>query len=300
MHSIVCIGEVLWDVLSTGKVLGGAPANVAWHAAQLGVESHIISAVGNDPSGAEILDQLAAMHMDISGIATIDAIPTSMVDAQISDDGVASYVIRQNVAWDYIPITEHALDLVRRADALNFGSLAQRTDPGHHMIATFLDAAKPDCLKMFDINLRPGCMRKDVLEACFSRCDVIKLNAEELLVVAELFNWPGRAEKALERILETHPGVGHVIVTRGADGVWWQTRNELLKREGREVRIADTIGAGDSLTATVLVGMLRGGDPGVVLDMAVEVSSFVCTQVGATPVLPRDIRQKMIEMDKRG
>ena len=199
---VVCIGEILWDILPTGRVLGGAPANVSWHAAQLGADSRIISAVGRDEAGREILERLRGMGADCGHVFTVNK-PTSLVDAEISGDGVATYVIRPDVAWDFIPVTESALALAARADALNFGSLAQRSDAGVRMMETYLKAAPPGCLKMFDVNLRPGCMRPEVLRACCSRSDVLKLNAEELLLLADFFNWPGQAEKALDRVLET-------------------------------------------------------------------------------------------------
>lgn len=292
---VVCVGEILWDVLPTGKVLGGAPVNVCWHAAQLGADARILSAVGQDDLGRELLDSLGQMGMNGDYVYVIHDKPTSLVNAAISDDGVASYVLRPDVAWDYIPVSESALAQVRQADALNFGSLAQRGNGGKRMMEAYLRAASPECLKVFDVNLRPGCIRREVLEACFPLCDMVKLNAEELLVIAELFNWPGRAELVLDQILQSYSNIGHIVVTRGADGVWWKTADILLKRSGRAIRIADTIGAGDALTAACIVGLQRGYAPERIVDVALDISSFVCTQIGATPALPDDLGSAFCE-----
>lgn len=286
---VVCIGEILWDSLPTGKVLGGAPANVGWHAAQLGADSHILSAIGNDEQGDKLLEYLNGMNMSCSHIYRIDGKPTSVVEAEISSDGVASYSIHQNVAWDFIPVTASAIELLRRAQAINFGTLSQRTGYGRHVMQSYLNNASSGCLKLFDVNLRPGSMSNEVLEAGFSLCDIVKLNAEELLVIADLFNWPGQAEKVLDEILGSYSNIEHIIVTRGADGAWWKTRSELLQRPGISVHIADTIGAGDSLTAAVIMGILQDKDPKTILEAALLISSFVCTQVGATPRLPEHL-----------
>lgn len=287
---VVCLGEILWDVLPTGKVLGGTPVNVAWHAAQLGADSRIVSAVGRDAAGREIIERLREMGISDEHVYVVDHKPTSKVGATINGDGVASYIVHEDVAWDFIPVSGRALDLVRRASALNFGTLAQRCDTGRRTLDAYLDVAPAGCLKMFDVNLRPGGIRRDVVESCFGRCDVVKLNSEELLVVAELLNWPGQAEKVLSHLFECYPNIAHAVVTRGSDGIWWKYAGGLVKRSARAVRVADTIGAGDSVSAAVIMGILRGMKPERIVETALDISGFVCTQVGATPPLPEEMK----------
>ncbi|MDR1518862.1 MAG: carbohydrate kinase [Planctomycetota bacterium] len=295
---VVCIGEILWDVLPTGKVLGGAPANVAWHASQLGADSRIVSAVGRDEMGREMGVRLREMGMDCEFVFPVDGKPTGKVDACVNEAGIATYVIGKDAAWDFIPVSGNALSLVAGADALNFGTLVQRLDSGRRALEAYLAGAPAGCLRMFDVNLRPGGVRRDVLEACFARCDMVKLNSEELLVVSELFNWPGKAEKVLDSFFESYPNISHVVVTRGPDGVWWQSETGLLKRPGRTVPVADTIGAGDSLSAAVIMGLLRKMPPEEIIETALDISGFVCTQIGATPLLPESMKKAFHSLNR--
>lgn len=291
---VVSIGEVLWDVLPTGKVFGGAPANVVWHAAQLGADSRIVSAVGKDALGDELLAVLRKMTLDASLVAVLPDKPTSTVTATLGKDGIPSYVIHPDVAWDSIPVTEAALAVMRQADAVNFGTLAQRGDSGFKAMRRLLDATRPDCLRMFDVNLRPGALREETLRAGFERCTALKLNIEELEVIADVFGWPKQWESALDAIMKAYPNIAHVIVTRGGDGACWKTRDGFWEASGKVVRIADTIGAGDSLTATVIMGLLYNLPPKTILDAAIDVSAYVCTQTGATPILPPELREILL------
>jgi Sugar kinases, ribokinase family len=150
------IGEVLWDVLPDGKELGGAPTNVAWHCAQLGADAHVASAVGKDPLGDEILESLKRMRLDLSAVSVIPDKPTSTVDAVISPEGNATYVIHENVAWDAMPASPAALALAAKADGVNFGSLGQRGEAGRLATQAIVDATPAACLRIFDINLRTG------------------------------------------------------------------------------------------------------------------------------------------------
>lgn len=286
---IVSIGEILWDILPSGRMLGGAPANVAWHAAQLGADSRIVSAVGRDPLGDEILAALQTMNLDTSLIFRSDK-PTGTVEATIDAAGGASYVIHQNVAWDDIPVNEQTLEAVRTADAVNFGSLAQRTDAGKRAVTTFLDHADKKALRVFDVNLRPGAFRKDVLTSGLARSDVVKLNWEELATLGEMLSMGRDPATIPEHLFHAYPAIRHLLVTRGAEGAWWKTPEQTYSRAGKKIEVADTIGAGDSLTAAVAVGLLRGFSPEEALSVAMEISSYVCTQSGGTPVLPEAFR----------
>ncbi len=287
------LGEVLWDMLPDGKALGGAPANVAWHANQLGADAHVVSAVGGDDLGGEILRRLRAMKLNIGAVATVVGKPTGTVDAKLDDKGNASYVIHENVAWDYIPVTPEIIALAKRADAMNFGSLAQRGPAGREATFALLDAARPDAIRIFDINLRKPFIYREVLDGGMRRASVIKMNEDELPLLADMFGWSGEPEKAVDDLLAAYPNLGHAIVTRGGDGAWWHNRKKLhsLKPQGK-IKVVDTIGAGDSVTAASMMGLLKGWPVDEILATALEIASFVCSSRGGTPELPAALKAK--------
>lgn len=291
----IALGEVLWDVLPDGKSLGGAPTNVAWHAAQLGADAHVISAVGDDPLGREILDNLKRMRLDVSTVSILPGVPTSTVDARLDAAGNATYTIHENVAWDHLPATADMLALAARADAVNFGSLAQRHPTGRASTHAILDAVNPDAIKVFDINLRPPFIDKEILDAGLRKATVIKMNNDELPVLAGMFGWTGEPESAMTRLLEAYPGVRHLVVTKGADGAWWRSREKLhFKAPPPVERMCDTIGAGDSVTAACMLGLLKGWREDDILAAAMNIASFVCSSRGGTPELPDRIKDQFL------
>lgn len=285
------IGEVLWDMLPDGKVLGGAPTNVAWHSAQLGADAHVASAVGRDALGDEIIERLKAMRLDLSAVATIDDKPTSTVDAKLGPDGSATYVIRENVAWDAMPASPEALALAAKADGVNFGTLAQRGGFGRESTHAILDATRLDCLRVFDVNLRTPFIYKDVLDGGLAKATVVKMNDDELPVIAGLFGWRGEPEAAMTDLFEAYPNLRHIVVTRGGRGAWWHDRKRLFgKPPATKVKVVDTIGAGDAFTASVMLGLLKGWDEETIMDAALAVAAFVCSNRGGTPELPDDLK----------
>ena len=291
---VVSVGEILWDVLPTGRILGGSPVNVAWHAAQLGADSRVVSAVGDDESGREIMVGMRALDLDTDLVQSIPGKPTGSVGARIGEDGVAAYILPPDLAWDYLAPTDDALRAIAAARAILFGSLAQRCATGTATMKVFLQHAGTECLRIFDINLRPGTVRKEVLIFGLEHCEVVKLNFEELQLVAEMFNWPGQMERILDYFLAAYPGVRHLVVTRGADGVWWKTRESFLERRGRKAVVGDTIGASDALAAAVTMGLLSGMQPADIIGIAQDIAGHVCTVVGATPVLPDVLRDRFL------
>ena len=291
----ISLGEILWDVLPDGKVLGGAPSNVAWHAAQLGADAHVVSAVGDDDLGHEILDSLRAMRLDVGTIAVLPGIRTSTVDAVLDASGNATYTIHENVAWDHLPVTDAVLALAARADAINFGSLGQRHAAGRASTHAILDAVGPDAIKIFDINLRPPFIDRGILDAGLARATVVKMNHDELPILAGMFGWAGDPEAGMGQLLEAYPGVRHLVVTKGADGAWWRTRKELhTMRPPAVEKLQDTIGAGDSVTAACMMGLLRGWREADILKAAMDISSFVCSRRGGTPELPNKIKDQFL------
>ena len=281
------IGEVLWDVLPDGKALGGSPTNVAWHCAQLGADAHVASAIGEDALGGEILEILKAMPLDLSALAVIHDKPTSTVDAILDANGNASYVFQADIAWDALPASPEALSIAAKANGVNFGSLSQRGDMTHASTLAILDATPADCLRIFDINLRPPFFSKKVLAAGMARATVIKMNDDELPVVADIFDWKGEPEDAMNAMFTAYPNLKHAVVTRGPNGAWWHNRERLIeKRPAANIKAVDTIGAGDSFTASVMLGLLKGWDEEAIMEAALAIASFVCTSRGATPELP--------------
>jgi fructokinase len=276
--------------------LGGAPTNVSWHCAQLGAEAHVISAVGNDPLGREALDILSGRGLGLSALAVIPDKPTSTVDARIDASGNATYVIHENVAWDAIPASPAALALVARAEAVNFGSLAQRGEVCREITRTLLSATPANCIRVFDVNLRPPFIYQEVLAAGMEMATVVKMNDDELPVIAKLFGWRGDPEAAMEDLASQYPNISHIVVTRGAKGAWWHNRHRLTaKPPPRTVKTVDTIGAGDSVTATVMLGLLKGWEVEKIMLAAMEIASFVCSCRGGMPELPASLKAEFRE-----
>ncbi len=275
---IVGLGEILWDMLPSGKVLGGAPANFAWHATRLGGRGVAVSAVGDDPLGREIVEQLSARglrhHLEVVGN------PTGVVEVTIDGRGVPSYNIIEGVAWDNIPFTPAMRDLAGACEALCFGSLAQRTPTSALTIRCFIDALPLDCLKIFDINLRQHYYTRPIIEQSMKVADILKINDEELVVVAAMLGFEGDEVTICRRLIDQY-SLRMVILTRGAAGSAVITSDFLDQRGVAEVEVVDTVGAGDAFTAAFVVALLRGVALGEAHRLAVEAAGYVCTLRGA-------------------
>ncbi|MDR1612511.1 MAG: PfkB family carbohydrate kinase [Planctomycetota bacterium] len=291
----ISVGEVLWDMLPDGKVLGGSPTNVAWHMAQLGAEAHVVTAVGADPLGDEILRILGAMPLHIDTISVIDGRPTSTVDCVLDAAGNASYVFHRDEAWDFLPATAEALALAARADGVNYGSLSQRSPRAQEATFKLLDATPADCVRVFDINLRPPFVSERQLTGGMERAVVLKMNDAELPMVAGVFGWDREANAAMDKLFGRFPNLKHIVVTRGPEGAWWNDRKRLASRTpDGDIRKVDTIGAGDAFTASVLMGLLKGWDVDAIMDRALGIASFVCTRRGGTPELPDALKSPFL------
>ena len=277
---IVGIGEILWDMLPSGKALGGAPANFAYHAQRLGEEGWAVSAVGDDPLGREILNIVdgKGLHRIISVVGQ----PTGTVEVTLDARGVPSYNIKEGVAWDNIPFTPEMEALAQRADAVCFGSLVQRM-ASRASVLRFLRATRPDCLKVFDINLRQHYYSREVLEESLQLADILKINDEEIRTVAGLFGL-GDDDTAACRALIAHYGLRMVILTRGPQGSEIITPAELIPEAAGEAVVVDTVGAGDSFTAAFVVAYLRGDSLADAQRLASQTAAYVCSHKGAMPV----------------
>ena len=272
-------------MLPSGRQCGGAPANFAYHAQCLGANACVVSAVGHDALGRDMLSHLDGLKLDRRYIATDAEHPTGTVDVQLDEHGKPSYVIHMPVAWDFIPTTQDLLALAARSDAICFGSLAQRSAVSRTTIQAVLAAARPQCLKVFDINLRQHYYSEEILRAGFTAADVLKLNDEELPVVAGLFSLQGD-EQALLRLLQKEFNFRLVVLTKGAHGSVLMGDRECSVHPGIPAKVIDTVGAGDAFTAAVAVGLLQGRNLDAINDHANRVASFVCGHQGATSCVP--------------
>jgi fructokinase len=276
---IVGIGEILWDMLPTGKALGGAPANFAYHAGRLGEEGWAVSAIGDDPLGHEILDIVEGKKLN-NLIALTDK-PTGTVQVTLDDKGVPSYNIMEDVAWDNIPFTPEMESLARRADAVCFGSLVQRMG-SRDSVMKFLRATSPEALRVFDINLRQHYYSSEVIDASLKLSNILKINDEEIRIVADMFGL-GADDTVACRSLAERYGLKLVILTKGAKGSEVITATESIPQEVGKVDVVDTVGAGDSFTAAFVVAYLRGASLGEAQRLANKRAAYVCSRKGAMP-----------------
>ena len=268
---VVGLGEALWDCLPEGKKLGGAPANFAYHAGQfLGQENTLaVSALGEDSLADET--EASLKEHGLNYLMPRVPYPTGTVHVTLSGDGIPTYDIKENVAWDNIPFTPEIEEVARNCKAVCFGSLAQRNVVSRENIHRFLDATPADCMKIFDINLRQQFYTKEVIQASLRRCNVLKINDEELVLIGRMFGYPGLdIENKCWLILGKY-NLDMLVLTP-------------------KVEVADTVGAGDSFTGSFCAAILEGKPVAEAHKRAVQVSAFVCTQNGAMPVIPEEMK----------
>ena len=288
---VVGMGEALWDVLPDGKKIGGAPANFAFHAGQAGMDSRVVSAVGKDALGEEALATLEGKGLNIEAVARVD-FPTGVVNVSLGEQGIPQYDICEGVAWDNIPFTPALANLASQAQAVCWGSLAQRNEVSRKTIFSFLDAMPSDeeRLKVFDINLRQQFYTLEIIEASCRRANVLKINDEELVLVSEMLRLGAGSPEVLCRSLMERYGLRILVLTCGVNGSYVFTPVETSYRVTPKVQVADTVGAGDSFTATLVGELLRNAPVGVAHEHAVEVAAYVCTQQGAMAEWPDSLR----------
>ena len=283
-NKIVGLGEALWDCLPEGSKLGGAPANFAYHMSQFGYESLAVSALGKDKLGDETIKIFEKEHLSFI-MPRVDY-PTGTVQVELDDEGVPTYQIKTGVAWDNIPYS-HAIDEVaKECRAVCFGSLAQRSDVSRQTINLFLDSTPKDCLKIFDINLRQNFYTKEVIQESMRKCNILKINDEELVVIGRLFGYPGLDIENKCWLLMGKYHLDMLILTCGVNGSYVFASQKVSFKKTPKVEIADTVGAGDSFTACFLADILAGKSVEEAHELAVEVSAYVCTQEGAMPAIP--------------
>lgn len=290
---VVGMGEALWDMLPEGRKLGGAPANFAYHVSQFGLDSRVVSAVGDDELGNEILANFAEKQLDCQ-IEKV-AYPTGTVQVTLDEKGVPCYEIKEGVAWDNIPYTPALENLAKQTHAVCFGSLAQRNAVSRETINRFIDQMPEDenVLKIFDINLRQHFYSKELIEASLKKSNVLKINDEELVVVGEMFGFADIDFQDKCWILLAKYNLKMLILTCGTEGSYVFTSGEVSFLETPQVQVADTVGAGDSFTGAFVAAILSGKTVKDAHRLAVDVSAFVCTQNGAMPELAEELKNRL-------
>ena len=288
---VVGLGEVLWDVLPEGKKLGGAPANFAYHAGQfVGQENTLaVSALGEDKLAEETIASLEEHGLNY--LMPRVPYPTGTVQVTLDEQGIPSYNIKENVAWDNIPFNDEIEEVARNCKAVCFGSLAQRNVVSRDTIQRFLDLTPDDCMKIFDINLRQQFYTKEIIQDSMHRCNILKINDEELVLIGRMFGYPGLdIENKCWLILGKY-NLDMLVLTCGTNGSYVFTPGHVSFQETPKVEVADTVGAGDSFTGSFCAAILSGKSVAEAHKLAVNVSAFVCTQNGAMPVVPEELKK---------
>lgn len=297
-HLLIGIGELLWDILPGGEELGGAPANFSYHAQSLGERGVIVSCIGADDYGRQVVDQLNKLSLGVEYIAVDETRPTGTVSIQVDAEGRPFYTIREDVAWDFIPETSELVELARRADAVCFGTLAQRNEVSRFTIQAFLREMSAHALRIFDINLRQSFYSLDVIEKSLDLAHVFKLNEEELTIVSKLLSLDAGDESTLLLNLSRQHNLRMVALTRGERGSILCSQGRISSHAGYKTEVVDTVGAGDAFAAALAVGMLRGKDLDSINSDANRAAAYVCSKPGAMPELPAGLRNMLSFVDK--
>lgn len=283
---VVGIGELLWDVFPDGKRAGGAPVNFVYHAAQSGAEGYAISAVGNDVNGSEIIQELENNLIDSCYISRV-GYPTGSVLVELTD-GIPSYTIVEGVAWDHIPLTQESIELMRHADAVCFGTLAQRAAESRATLRELLSYMPDNALRFFDINIRQHFYSKELIEDLLGLANVFKINDEELELMRPMFALDGSVDEICQSLIKRY-GLRYLVLTAGADYSTIYSESESSTIATPKVNVVDTVGAGDSFSGSFVASILKGCSLREAHQRAVDVAAFVCTQSGAWPKYPKDL-----------
>jgi fructokinase len=287
--TIVAVGEILWDLFPEGPRFGGAPANFACHAAGLGGAVAIVSAVGPDDLGRSALGELNGRSIETRAV-TIAERPTGTVRVTVDAVGKASFEFASDIAWDHLGWSENLDLLAARAQAVCFGTLAQRSEISRATVQRFVAATSPPALRVFDVNLRPPYYGDEVIRQSLGLANVLKLNDDELPVVARIARLSGPEVRTLAGLCDQF-NLNLVALTRGSRGSLLISRTgEANDHPGVPTTVQDTVGAGDAFTAVLTLGLLRGDSLATINDRANRVAAWVCSQPGATPVLPAQYR----------
>lgn len=283
--AIAGIGEVLFDIVGDTEILGGAPVNFAFHAKQLGGAGYAISTIGQDERGKRILAEMERRQLSTEFISILDGYDTGFVEAQLDSRGVATYLFPADIAWDHLHVNARAMQMAANLDAICFGTLAQRTRASRSAITKFLEATSDQCLKVFDVNLRQQFYSAEILRDSCMLADVVKVNDEELQIMAPLFHLKGSVKEQLARLV-TLFGLRLAVLTRGERGSLLVSSEQSSDYEGMPLdELADTIGAGDAFTAATVFGLLQGFALDRINVEANRLAAWVCSKPGAMPLM---------------
>lgn len=289
---VIGVGEILWDILPSDRKLGGAPANFAYHAQALGADAAVVSAVGNDAMGREINARLQTLRIESRYLQINRQFPTGTVDVKLQADGNPHYAIPENVAWDNITWNGELAELALSADAVCIGSLAQRSPVSRNTIQAFLKHTRPQCLRIFDLNLRQAFYTRQIIDTTLRSCNLLKLNDEEWPVIAGIFHFNPAVPEGLVELFSRYP-LQCIALTEGAQGSLLVTPTTTHRHPAASVQVVDTVGAGDAFTASLAIGLLAGRSLPDIHTHASTLSAYVCTQRGATPPIPRELIQSI-------
>ena len=283
-YIIIGLGELLWDIFLQGKCLGGAPANFAYHISALGHKGIIASRIGKDTLGKEIIDVIATLGLTREYIQIDPNHPTGTVDVRVDSNGHPKYTITENVAWDFFEFDEKWKILARKAGAICFGSLAQRSSESRTTIIEFLRHTGKETVRIFDINLRQNFYSPEIITQSLKISSILKLNDEELPILIDLLGYQKKeSEEELCRLLIEKYGLDLVCLTKGRNGSLLVNERETVKHPGRKVTVIDTVGAGDAFTAALAIQYLKGSSLERISEAANKLGSWVASQAGATP-----------------
>lgn len=279
---VLSIGEILWDLLPTGKRAGGAPTNFVYHATMNGADGYAISAIGNDALGEELAEEVNRHH--IGSILQHNEFPTGTVEVDLKD-GIPQYKIIENVAWDHLRPSRDLTDMVEKADAVCFGTLGLRTAESRATILDLLRSTKPGAVKYFDINMRENFYSKELIDELLHEATIFKLNDEELEILRTMYDLPSGDEMACRWFLEAFD-LDYVILTAGSQYSTIVSATESSTVTTPHVSVVDTVGAGDSFSGAFTIKILEGASLAEAHRTAVNTAAFVCTQAGAWPEYP--------------
>lgn len=283
MEKIVGLGEILWDVFPDGAVLGGAPGNFAMFVNSMGMEGIVVSAIGNDELGQNVKSIFDNRNLKFM-VSELEK-PTGTVIVTLDNQGKATYDFTKDSAWDYIELNDDIIQLAKECQGVCFGSLGQRAEVSRKSIYKFLEATSDKCIRVFDINIRENYYSKQIVEDSLSYANVLKLNDEELPLIITMFNLPTNEDAAL-KLLKANYNLDLIIVTKGADGSrLYRSESEDSLIIPEKIEVVDTVGAGDSFTAAVVVGLIKGESLDVINKKSNRVAAYVCSQKGGTPNL---------------
>jgi fructokinase len=283
-YTIIGLGEILWDLFPGKKQLGGAPANFAYMTSLLGDDARIASRIGRDALGAETIEVLKSLHLDISQLQADDLHPTGTVIVSLAPDGQPKYQIIERVAWDFLQMADGWSHLAHQADAVCFGSLAQRSAVSRKTILDFLRHVRPEALRVFDVNLRQKFFTREVLDESARSADIVKCNEDEVRIVAGILGSPDQDLHASAQWLLQAYRLKLVCVTRGEHGSILFSHSGTHSHPGYQAEVVDTVGAGDAFTAGLVHHYLRNSSLETMNEAANQMGAWIASQSGATPL----------------